>query len=72
MLMNKQISEIQTVVDKRPSRLEDKEEITILKEKLQKKNRECLNMNEEIKWFKLEMENKEETYNRIFVPAYSN
>ena len=25
-------------------------------------------MNEELKWYRLELENKEETYNKIFVP----
>lgn len=28
-------------------------------------------MNEELKWFRLELENKEETYNKIFVPFNS-
>lgn len=29
-------------------------------------------MIDELKWYRLELENKEETYNKIFVPLTSN
>ena len=33
-----------------------------------KKTKECEALVEELKYYRLELENKEETYNRIFVP----
>lgn len=37
-----------------------------------KKTKECEATIDELKWYKLELENKEETYNKIFVPMQSH
>jgi hypothetical protein len=64
--------EIKSCVDERPSRYEDVDQILTLKEKLLKKQRDFETLTEELKWYRLELENKEETYNRIFGPDSKN
>ena len=54
-------------MENRVSRSEDLEEMEFLRAALSKKTKECDMMNEELKWYRLELENKEETYNKIFV-----
>ena len=60
------MEEIQSTVEERPSRVEDLEQILELKGLLSKKEKEVTLLMDELKWYKLELENKEETYNKIF------
>jgi hypothetical protein len=66
------LEEINLFVENRASRSEDLEEIEQLRIKLKKKGKEYEGLAEELKFFRLELENKEETYNKIFVPSKNN
>ncbi len=59
-------------MENRPSRMEDLEEIILLKEKLYKKEKEFEMLEKEARNIQLELENKEDTYNRIFIPSVNS
>lgn len=61
--------ELEAKFDERPSRKEDLQTIDRLKGKIQKKEDENKILRKELKTCALEIENKEETYNRIFVSS---
>lgn len=66
------MNEIKNCVESRPSRLEDLEEILSLKEKLARREREFESLEREVKSYQLELENKEDTYNKIFIPTINS
>lgn len=65
-LYQKQVSQLNTYLEERPSRQEDLKLIQDLETKLFRKQNEVEMLTKELKWHRLELENKEETYNRIF------
>lgn len=65
-LYQKQVDQLSTYFEERPSRQEDLRTIQELEQKLLKKQADVELLSKELKWHRLELENKEETYNRIF------
>lgn len=60
------LKEVKELVEVRPSRTEDVEQITILKDMLNRKEKEMEKVMEEVKSYKLELNYKDSTINRIF------
>lgn len=52
--------------DQRPSRVEDIETIKMLKKEILYREDEIRKLNESMKFFKLELINREQNYNKIF------
>jgi DNA-binding transcriptional MerR regulator len=63
------LKEVKELVEERPSREEDVEQINMLKDLLNNKEKEFQKVMEEAKCYKLELNNKEETFNRIFTAS---
>jgi hypothetical protein len=60
------LKEVQGLVEERPSREEDVEQISILKDLLTQKEREFQKALNEAKGYRLELNNKEEIFSKIF------
>lgn len=58
--------DLKNLFDQRPSRPEDLEKIKVLKREIELRDEEISKMNEKMKFFKLELINREMNYNKIF------
>jgi len=65
------MEQIKNCYEERPSRQEDLQMIRQLEEKLWKKEGDLELVCQELKWHRLELENKEQTYNKIFTNGYN-
>ena len=61
-----QLDHIKHCYEQRPSKMQDVDSIRVLKEKLWKKEKEYEFLQDEIKWFRLEVSNKEDMYTKMF------
>ena len=52
--------------------MEDLEEILILRDKLGKKEREYDQLEKDVRYIQMELENKEDTYNKLFIPSVNS
>lgn len=66
------MKEVRQCVENRPSRVEDVEEIQLLRGRLTKMEQEYQLMAREVKACQLELENKEDTFNKIFIPTLNS
>ena len=66
------MNEVKQCVENRPSRVEDIEEIQLLKGRLVKMEQDYHLMAREVKACQLELENKEDTFNKIFIPTLNS
>lgn len=71
-VLKENYTEIEKKFDERPSRREDLDMIDKLKARLQRKEEEVRLLNKELRNCALEIENKEETYNKIFTSSTMN
>ncbi len=58
--------DLKNLFEQRPSRPEDLEKIKTLKREIELRDEEISKMNEKMKFFKLELINREMNYNKIF------
>lgn len=71
-LYQNNVEEIRCCIESRQSKVEDLEEILVLKEKLSRKGRDYDSLAKEARYFQLELENKEDTYNKLFIPSVNS
>lgn len=71
-LYQNNVEEIRGCIESRQSKVEDLEEILMLREKLSRKGRDYDNLVKEARYFQLELENKEDTYNKLFIPSVNS
>lgn len=64
--LNDKYQDLLKLYDNRPSKEEDVEMINMLRQSLMLKEEELKKANENLKWFKLEIVNREGNYNKLF------
>lgn len=65
-MLQQRLQELQELYDSRPSRPEDLEHITALTIEVQEKDEMVKRLVEEMKFYKLELTNREQNYNKVF------
>jgi len=64
--LEEKLHEMQELYDTRPSRQEDLDQIKILREECQNKECQIKKAAEDMKFYKLELLNREQSYNKVF------
>jgi len=65
-MLEKRLAELQQLYDSRPSRPEDLDRIAELQAELEQKIQEIKRLHEEMHFYKLELVNREQNYNKVF------
>merc|ERR1712187_725587 len=68
-MFQKRLEELQQLYDQRPSREEDIERITALESEVQEKDALVKKLLDEMQFYKLELVNREQNYNKVFGAA---
>lgn len=64
--LNDKYEDLKILFEQRPSRVEDLETMKLLKREINIRDEEINKMNDKMKFFKLELINREQNYNKIF------
>ena len=71
-LFQSNLQEVRSCVDNRPSRVEDVEEMLVIRDRLAKKEKEYQLLERQVRNYQLQLQNKEDTYNKLFIPSVNS